>query len=154
MGCWYLLLFPLTGLVQSSNPDTSERHIKKTYKFVWSSVSYVFKWSTINIISQNWMCSRTCEVDGLYGFDEFRLLDLKPLQQLSYETHDIHLRKRTYWVTTVKVLKGDHTLWPLQSRIAVTFFHSSLHQFLFCNRAKSALACLHVSTNRHHLGRR
>lgn len=87
----------------------------------WSSVSHVFKQPTLNIVSQNWMCSRTCEVDGLYGLDKFRLLDLKPLQQLCYETHDIHLRRRKDWVTTVKILKGDHPLWPLKSRIAVTF---------------------------------
>ena len=37
----------------------------------------------------------TCEVDWLYGLDKVRLLNLKPPQQLSYEAHDIHLRRRT-----------------------------------------------------------
>lgn len=38
----YLLLFPLTGLVQSSNPETSERHEKKTWKFQRLIISVIF----------------------------------------------------------------------------------------------------------------
>lgn len=37
--------------------------------------------------------SQTCEVDGLDGPDEIRLLDLEPLQQLRYEAHDVQLRE-------------------------------------------------------------
>lgn len=34
----------------------------------------------------------TCEVYGLYGLDKIRPLHLEPIQQLTYEAHDVKLR--------------------------------------------------------------
>lgn len=91
MGCWYLLLFPLIGLVQSSNPETSERHGNTAASEANGQYNSITELSSLTY----WK-SQTCEVDGLYGLDEIRLLNLKPLQQLSYEAHDVQLRKRAY----------------------------------------------------------
>jgi len=73
----------LTGLVQSSNPETSERH-RSSFRGDGHRASWFWTGAA----------PQTCEVDGLDRLNEIRLLHLKPVQQLGYEAQDVQLRER------------------------------------------------------------
>lgn len=45
----------------------------------------------------------TCEVCGLYGLDKIGPLHLEPIQQLTYEAHDVELRETEPKVTVKKI---------------------------------------------------
>lgn len=77
---WYLLLLPLTGLIQSSIPVKSKR---QTHQL---DVNIQQDYVTVRVTKT---VSLTCQVNGLNGLDKIRLLHLKPFHQLSKETHDI-----------------------------------------------------------------